>query len=114
MARAGWQRLDDRMLRNGTGWRSRTGTARRFMPERYGPRATLRSRFRRWAKGGTFARSRDLSGASAVPVAYAGLIAHRSRPAPRRALIPRCRALRRTRGRTAAAAGGRRRSTGRR
>ncbi|MFE7663943.1 transposase, partial [Streptomyces celluloflavus] len=104
----------DRMLRNGTGWRSRTGTARRDVPEPYGPRATLRTRFRRWVKGGTFARPRDLSGASAVPVAYAGLITHRSRPVPRHALSPRRRAPRRKRGRTAAAAGGRRRSTGRR
>ncbi|MFE4632845.1 transposase [Streptomyces sp. NPDC056773] len=36
--------------------RFRTGTAWRDVPERYGLRATLYTRFRRWASGGTFDR----------------------------------------------------------
>ncbi|QLJ02773.1 transposase [Streptomyces sp. NEAU-sy36] len=37
-------------------WKFRTGTAWRDVPERYGPWATLRTRFRRWAADGTFDR----------------------------------------------------------
>ncbi|MCT4352172.1 transposase [Streptomyces sp. Je 1-79] len=35
----------------------RTGTAWRDVPERYGPWATLHTRFRRWAADGTFDRT---------------------------------------------------------
>ncbi|PCG81682.1 hypothetical protein CIB93_34205, partial [Streptomyces sp. WZ.A104] len=41
---------------NGIVWKFRTGTAWRDVPERYGPWATLHTRFRRWALDGTFER----------------------------------------------------------
>lgn len=50
------KRLDDRRVLNGIVWKVRTGTAWRDVPERYGPWATLHTRFRRWAKDGTFER----------------------------------------------------------
>ncbi|MGW2769330.1 transposase [Streptomyces sp. NPDC001275] len=37
-------------------WKFRTVTAWRDVPERYGPWATLHTRFRRWALDGTFER----------------------------------------------------------
>ncbi|XES01389.1 transposase [Streptomyces sp. S1D4-11] len=37
-------------------WKFRTGVAWRDVPERYGPWATLHTRFHRWAKDGTFER----------------------------------------------------------
>ncbi|OWA19391.1 hypothetical protein B9W68_02610 [Streptomyces sp. CS227] len=40
----GRERLDDRRASNGTVWKFRTGTARRGMPARYGPWATLHTR----------------------------------------------------------------------
>jgi transposase len=46
----------DRTVLNGIVWKFRTGTAWRDMPERYGSWATLHTRFRRWAKDGTFER----------------------------------------------------------
>ncbi|WP_256102482.1 transposase [Streptomyces sp. Ncost-T10-10d] len=49
-------RLDDRMVLNGIVWKFRTGVAWRDVPERYGSWATLHTRFRRWAKDGTFER----------------------------------------------------------
>ncbi|MFF4690224.1 IS5 family transposase [Streptomyces sp. NPDC001307] len=52
----GRSRLDDRRVLNGIVWKFRTGTAWRDVPERYGPWATLHTRFRRWAAGGTFER----------------------------------------------------------
>lgn len=52
----GRRRLDDRQVLNGIVWMFRTGTARRDVPERYGPWATLHTRFRGWAVGGTFER----------------------------------------------------------
>ncbi|MFD6760264.1 IS5 family transposase [Streptomyces roseolus] len=52
----GRKRLDDRRVLNGIVWKFRTGTAWRDMPERYGPWATLHTRFRRWAMDGTFDR----------------------------------------------------------
>ncbi|MFC8015218.1 transposase [Streptomyces cinereoruber] len=52
----GRKRLDDRRVRNGIVWKLRTGTAWRDVPERYGPWATLHTRFRRWAADGTFDR----------------------------------------------------------
>lgn len=48
--------MDDRMVLNGIVWKFRTGTAWRDVPERYGSWATLHTRFRRWAKDGTFER----------------------------------------------------------
>ncbi|WSU71082.1 IS5 family transposase [Streptomyces sp. NBC_01102] len=52
----GRKRLDDRRILNGIVWKFRTGTAWRDVPERYGPWATLHTRFRRWAADGTFDR----------------------------------------------------------
>ncbi|MFE0764814.1 transposase [Streptomyces smyrnaeus] len=52
----GSRRLDDRMILNGIVWKFRTGTARLEVHERYGSRATLHTRFRRWAKDGTLER----------------------------------------------------------
>ncbi|MFF1588677.1 IS5 family transposase [Streptomyces sp. NPDC058286] len=52
----GRKRLDDRRVLNGIVWKFRTGTAWRDVPERYGSWATLHTRFRRWAKDGTFER----------------------------------------------------------
>ncbi|WP_406116402.1 IS5 family transposase [Streptomyces sp. NBC_01014] len=50
----GRKRSDDRTVLNGIVWKFRTGTAWRDVPERYGPWATLHTRFRRWALDGTF------------------------------------------------------------
>ncbi|MGW2206900.1 IS5 family transposase [Streptomyces sp. NPDC001774] len=52
----GRKRLDDRRVLNGIVWKFRTGTAWRDVPERYGPWATLHTRFRRWTADGTFDR----------------------------------------------------------
>lgn len=52
----GRKRLDDRRVLNGIVWKFRTATAWRDVPERYGPWATLHTRFRRWAIDGTFHR----------------------------------------------------------
>ncbi|MFC7908669.1 transposase [Streptomyces nigra] len=52
----GRRRLDDRTVLNGIVWKFRTGTAWRDVPERYGSWAMLHTRFRRWAKDGTFER----------------------------------------------------------
>ncbi|WP_438270660.1 IS5 family transposase [Streptomyces platensis] len=52
----GRKRLDDRTVLNGIVWKFRTGVAWRDVPERYGPWATLHTRFRRWALDGTFER----------------------------------------------------------
>ncbi|MGW2770032.1 IS5 family transposase [Streptomyces sp. NPDC001275] len=52
--RGGRKRLDDRRVLNGIVWKFRT--AWRDVPERYGPWATLHTRFRRWAADGTFDR----------------------------------------------------------
>ncbi len=46
----------NRRVLNGIVWKFRTGTAWRDVPERYGPWATLHTRFRRWAADGTFDR----------------------------------------------------------
>ena len=48
--------MDDRRVLNGIVWKLWTGTAWREVPERYGSWATLHTRFRRWAKDGTFER----------------------------------------------------------
>lgn len=44
------------MVLNGIVWKFRSGVAWRDVPERYGPWATLHTRFRRWAADGTFDR----------------------------------------------------------
>jgi len=54
--RRGRSRLDDRRILNGIVWKFRAGVAWRDVPERYGSWATLHTRFRRWAKDGTFTR----------------------------------------------------------
>ncbi|MFD6953394.1 IS5 family transposase [Nocardiopsis sp. NPDC060348] len=50
----GRKRLDDRRVLNGIVWKFQTGTAWRDVPERYGPWATLHTRFHGWAADGTF------------------------------------------------------------
>ncbi len=52
----GRKRLDDRTVLNGIVWKFRTGAGGRDVPERYGPWATLHTRFRRWALESTFDR----------------------------------------------------------
>ncbi|GAB2745159.1 transposase [Streptomyces bullii] len=52
----GRKRLDDRTVLNGIVWKFRAGAAWWDVPERYGPWATLHTRFCRWAKDGTFTR----------------------------------------------------------
>ncbi|MFI6517662.1 IS5 family transposase [Spirillospora sp. NPDC050679] len=52
--RMGRPRADDRRVLNGIVWKFRTGVAWRDVPERYGSWAGLHTRFRRWAKDGTF------------------------------------------------------------
>ncbi|MFF4302463.1 IS5 family transposase [Streptomyces sp. NPDC001601] len=52
----GRKRLDDRRVLNGIARKVCTGTAWRDVPERYGPWATLHTRFRRWAADGTCER----------------------------------------------------------
>ncbi|MEU1630490.1 transposase [Streptomyces sp. NPDC020096] len=52
----GRKRLNDRTVLNGIVWKFRAGVAWQGIPERYGPWATLHTRFRRWAKDGTFTR----------------------------------------------------------
>ncbi|GAA2282057.1 hypothetical protein GCM10010234_19270 [Streptomyces hawaiiensis] len=44
---------------NGIVWKFRTGTARRDVPDRYGPWQTLHTPFRRWALDGTFEQTRQ-------------------------------------------------------
>ncbi|MER5184034.1 transposase [Streptomyces sp. NPDC002896] len=43
----GRPRLDDRMMLNGIVWKFRPGAGWRDVPDRYGSRATLHTRFRR-------------------------------------------------------------------
>lgn len=52
----GRKRLDDRRVLSGIVWKFRAGTAWRDVPDRYGPWATLHTRFRRRAADGTFDR----------------------------------------------------------
>ncbi len=46
--------MGDRTVLNGIVWKFRTGVAWWDVPERYGSWTTLHTRFRRWAKDGTF------------------------------------------------------------
>ncbi|WP_443074114.1 IS5 family transposase [Streptomyces sp. NBC_01456] len=66
----GRKRLDDRRILNGIVWKFRTGTAWRDVPERYGPWATLHTRFRRWAADGTFERMLKTAQAQADAVGH--------------------------------------------
>jgi transposase len=68
----GRKRLDDRRVLNGIVWKFRTGTAWRDVPERYGPWATLHTRFRRWAADGTFERMLQVAQARADAVGDVG------------------------------------------
>jgi transposase len=52
----GRPRVNDRVVLNGIVWKLRTGSAWRDVPERYGSWQTLYTRFRRWARDGTFSR----------------------------------------------------------
>ncbi|MFE6497415.1 IS5 family transposase [Streptomyces sp. NPDC057747] len=61
----GRKRLDDRTVLHGIVWKFRTGVAWRDVPGRYGPWATLHTRFRRWALDGTFERTLQAAQAEA-------------------------------------------------
>lgn len=63
----GVARVDDRRVINGILWRFRTGAPWRDVPERYGPRTTLYSRFTRWRAAGVWDRL-----LAAVSAAYDG------------------------------------------
>jgi transposase len=52
----GRPRSDDRRVLNGIVWKFRAGAPWRDVPERYGSWGSLHTRFRRWAKDGTFTR----------------------------------------------------------
>lgn len=47
---------DHRTVLNGIVWRLNTGAPWRPLPERYGPWATVSSRFRRWQRAGVWDR----------------------------------------------------------
>ncbi|MET7736515.1 transposase [Streptomyces sp. NPDC005402] len=61
----GGKRLDDRALAQRDRVTVPYGTAWRDVPERYGPWATLHTRFRRWALDGTFERMLQVAQARA-------------------------------------------------
>ena len=52
----GVARVDDRRVISGIFYILRTGAPWRDIPERYGPRTTLRNRFVRWRKAGVWNR----------------------------------------------------------
>jgi transposase len=54
--RTGRPNKDHRTVLNGILWILRTGAPWRDLPERYGPWATVYSRFRRWQRAGIWAR----------------------------------------------------------
>jgi transposase len=54
--KAGKQRRDDRQIINGILWKLATGAPWRDLPERYGPWATVYTRFRRWTLAGVWER----------------------------------------------------------
>jgi transposase len=54
--KAGKQRRDDRQIVNGILWKLATGAPWRDLPERYGPWATVYTRFRRWTLSGVWQR----------------------------------------------------------
>jgi transposase len=53
----GRPRSDDRLIVEGILWRLGTGAAWRDLPERFGPWATVYSRFHRWQRAGVWARA---------------------------------------------------------
>ncbi len=53
---AGKPRRDDRRIINGILWKLATGAPWRDLPERYGPWATVYTRFRRWTIAGVWDR----------------------------------------------------------
>jgi transposase len=53
---AGRVRQDDRRIVNGILWKLATGVPWRDLPERYGPWATVYTRFRRWTRAGVWDR----------------------------------------------------------
>ncbi len=77
---------------NGILWRFRTGSGRRDVPERYGPRSTVHSRCNAWAKAGVFqtltdaliaeAASRGQVGLELVSLDSTIVRAHRERSGP--------------------------------
>jgi transposase len=52
----GRPRTDDRLIVDGILWRLATGAAWRDLPERFGPWATVYSRFHRWQQAGVWDR----------------------------------------------------------
>ena len=54
--KAGRRRRDDRQVINGIVWKLATGAPWRDLPERYGPWATVYTRFRRWTIAGVWER----------------------------------------------------------
>src|SRR4051794_19710441 len=52
----GRPRTDDRLIVEGILWRLATGAAWRDLPERFGPWATVYSRFHRWQRAGVWDR----------------------------------------------------------
>ena len=54
--RAGRARRDDRQVVNGIVWKLATGAPWRDLPERYGPWATVYTRFWRWTRAGVWDR----------------------------------------------------------
>ena len=55
----GVPRVDDRRVLDGIFWVLRSGTPRRDLPDRYGPRTTCYNRFVRWRKAGVWDRLMD-------------------------------------------------------
>ena len=53
---AGKPRKDDRLVVNGILWKLTTGVPWRDLPERYGPWASVYTRFRRWTVAGVWDR----------------------------------------------------------
>jgi transposase len=68
----GRKRLDDRMILNGIVWKFPAGVAWRDVPERYGSWTILHTRFRRWAKDGTFTRKLQAATARADAAGHIG------------------------------------------
>ena len=54
--RRGRPALPHRQIVNGILWRARTGAPWRDLPERYGPWASVSTRFRRWTRAGVWDR----------------------------------------------------------
>ncbi|MFB8247234.1 transposase [Streptomyces sp. NPDC055952] len=116
----GRKTLDDRRVVNGIVREFRIGTAWRDVPERYGPWATLLTRFRRWTRDGTFARCsaapRQERTRRVTSTGRVGRLHDRPGPSARRTSLRRAlrnQALRATGSDAAAVAAGDRPSTAR-